>query len=83
VEVLQLRGKSLIPVGVISVSGQFKRGELISCVDSDGTEVARGLTNYGATEVELILGQSSSVIADILGYGGDDELIHRDNLVLV
>lgn len=83
IEVLQLSGKSLLPVGVIGVSGEFKRGELISCVDAAGTEVARGLSNYGASEVEMILGQSSAHIADILGYGGDDELIHRDNLVLL
>ncbi|HEY8385392.1 MAG TPA: glutamate 5-kinase [Porticoccaceae bacterium] len=83
VAVLRQQGRSLLPVGVKAVSGRFTRGELVSCCDIDGREVARGLVNYNSDETAKILGQSSSRIAEILGYRDDDELIHRDNLVLV
>lgn len=83
VAVLRQQGRSLLPVGVKAVSGRFTRGELVSCCDIDGREVARGLVNYSSDETAKILGQSSSRIAEILGYRDDDELIHRDNLVLV
>jgi len=81
--VLQRAGKSLLPVGVVMVEGDFKRGELISCVDPEGREIARGLSNYHAEEAIKIIGKPSEMITDILGYGGEDELVHRDNLVLV
>lgn len=83
VRVLCQAGKSLLPVGVTSLQGEFKRGELVSCVDSDGLEVARGLVNYHADEALRIIGKPSELIADILGYGGDSELIHRNNLIVV
>ncbi|MFA5547067.1 MAG: glutamate 5-kinase [Porticoccaceae bacterium] len=83
VDVLRQQGRSLLPVGVKAVSGHFTRGELVTCCDEDGREIARGLVNYSAEETTRILGQSSARIADILGYRDDDELIHRDNLVLV
>lgn len=83
VDVLQLSGRSLLPVGVTSVEGDFKRGELVSCVSLAGDEVARGLCNYNADEARLIVGLSSEEISGILGYSGDHELIHRDNLVLL
>ncbi|HLS98849.1 MAG TPA: glutamate 5-kinase [Porticoccaceae bacterium] len=83
VDVLRQQGRSLLPVGVKAVSGHFTRGELVTCCDEDGREIARGLVNYSAEETARILGQSSARIADILGYRDDDELIHRDNLVLV
>jgi len=82
VKVLQNSGSSLLPVGVKSVSGSFSRGDVVSCVDSDGREIARGLINYGAEDAERITGCSSDQIVDILGYQGEGELIHRDNLVL-
>lgn len=74
--------KSLLPVGVIAVSGQFRRGEMLVCQDEQGNEVARGLTNYNSTEAEQIMGLSSDEIVGVLGYAGDSELIHRDNLVM-
>ncbi len=83
VNVLRERGSSLLAVGVKSVSGGFVRGEVVSCVDETGREVARGLVNYGALETDKIKGQPSRRIQEILGYVDEEELIHRDNLVLV
>ena len=76
-------GRSLLPVGVRAVHGAFARGDLISLKSPEGREVARGLVNYNADETRRIMGSASSAIESILGYGGDEELIHRDNLVLV
>ena len=81
--VLQRKGSSLLPVGVTQVQGKFARGELISCLDQAGKEIARGLTNYSADEVAKLMGQPSNRIAELIGYRGDDELIHRDNLVIL
>ncbi len=82
-KVLKQSGKSLLTVGVSDVSGDFKRGQLISCINSKGQEIARGLSNYNAEDAKRIAGKPSSDIFEVLGYGGDSELIHRDNLVLV
>lgn len=76
-------GKSLLPVGVTAVSGHFQRGEVVSCVDTQGAELARGLVNYSAEDARKILRVPSSGLAQVLGYQGDEELIHRDNLVLI
>ncbi len=81
--VLRKSGRSLLPVGAVSIEGEFKRGELLSCINQAGEEVARGLSNYHSDEAQKIAGQPSEKISEILGYGGDDELIHRDNLVLL
>jgi glutamate 5-kinase len=83
VKVLQSSGKSLLPVGVTSVSGNFARGEMVSCVGPDGTEVARGLVNYNALETARIKGRPTQDIEVLLGYVDEPELIHRDNLVLL
>ena len=83
VRVLRHSGASLLPVGVRAVSGDFKRGEVVSCRAPDGREVARGLVNYSADEAARIIGQPSGRIADILGYRDDEELIHRDNMILL
>ena len=83
VKVLQQSGSSLLAVGVKTVEGRFRRGELVSCVDGSGHEVARGLVNYAADEARRIIGHPSSAIEGILGYVDEEELIHRDNLVLV
>jgi glutamate 5-kinase len=83
VTALQKQGKSLLPVGVTGVRGGFERGELVSCVDGGGREVARGLVNYGAQETQRILRRASSEIETILGYVDEPELIHRDNLVVL
>jgi glutamate 5-kinase len=82
VQVLQGEGRSLLPVGVTAVQGQFTRGEMVACVSSAGIEVARGLSAYSAKEAGQIAGKSSQEIEGVLGYPGDPELIHRDNLVL-
>ncbi len=74
-------GKSLLPVGVVSIIGEFERGALIACKAPDGKEIARGLVNYSATEACKIAGKASSQIESILGYVDEPELIHRDNLV--
>lgn len=82
VRVLREAGRSLLPVGVRAVRGRFQRGDMVSCLGPDGREVARGLVNYSDVETRRILGQPSRAIAELLGYQGDEELIHRDNLVL-
>jgi glutamate 5-kinase len=76
-------GKSLLPIGVHSVTGEFDRGEVVSCIDPEGREVARGLVNYNAAETRRILRAPSSEIEARLGYIEEPELIHRDNLVLL
>ena len=76
------KGRSLLAVGVVSVQGDFRRGDLVACLNSQGKEVARGLVNYSAVESRLIVGEPSSRIAEILGYLDEEELIHRDNMVL-
>jgi glutamate 5-kinase len=83
VQKLTQEGKSLLPIGVTGANGQFRRGEVITCVDEAGKPVARGLTNYTASEVRLIMRRSSSEIESILGYVEGPELIHRDNMVLL
>jgi len=80
--VLCQQGRSLLAVGVKSLTGSFNRGDMVACVDLQGRELARGLVNYGAKDALRILGRSSGEFESILGYGGDDELIHRDNLVV-
>ena len=82
IEVLVRHGRSLLPVGITSVDGTFGRGDLVSCVDLRDIEVARGLVNYSVEEAKKLCGESTSSISKILGYKDDDEMIHRDNLVL-
>jgi glutamate 5-kinase len=83
VQKLLSEGKSLLPIGVTAVGGEFGRGDVITCIDPDGTPVARGMSNYASTEVRRIMRKPSSEIASILGYVEEVELIHRDNLVLL
>ncbi|MFM8332144.1 MAG: glutamate 5-kinase [Candidatus Methylumidiphilus sp.] len=83
VRVLREAGRSLLPVGVTAVSGEFERGDLVACLDGLGREVARGLVNYNAEETRKIMRQPSAKIGELLGYVDEPELIHRDNLVLV
>ncbi|MCU7875192.1 MAG: glutamate 5-kinase [Candidatus Thiodiazotropha sp. (ex. Lucinoma kazani)] len=83
VNVLRKQGSSLLAVGVCGVKGDFSRGEAVVCLDLAGCEVARGLVNYDALETLKIMGKPSSQIESILGYIDEDELIHRDNLVLL
>ncbi len=83
VDKLTAGGKSLLPIGVTEVQGEFARGEVISCVDAAGREVARGLTNYSSAEARLTARKASSEIEAVLGYVSAAELVHRDNLVLL
>lgn len=75
--------RSLLPVGVTGVEGNFRRGEMVVCIGPDGREVARGLVNYSAQDAARIIGQSTDAVYNILGYIDEPELVHRDNLVLV
>jgi glutamate 5-kinase len=82
VAAMREKNRSLLPVGVKKVEGEFSRGELVACLDPEGREVARGLVNYDASEARRILGLPSARVQEALGYPGAPELIHRDNLVL-
>jgi glutamate 5-kinase len=75
-------GKSLLPIGMLSVEGEFLRGEVIAIRDPNGLEVARGLANYAAAEARLLCKKPSGEFQDLLGYTGEPEMVHRDNLVL-
>lgn len=83
VRMLSEYGKSLLPVGVKAISGNFSRGEMVLCQDETGRAIARGLVNYGYDEALRLMGQPSARIIELLGYMGEPELIHRDNLVLL
>ena len=83
VQKLTAEGKSLLPIGVTDVKGEFGRGDVITCVDTDGRAIARGMTNYTSSETRRIMRKSSTEILSILGFAEEQELIHRDNLVLV
>jgi len=75
--------KSLLPIGVIEVQGDFARGDVIACVGPDGREMARGLTNYSSEQARRIARRPSSEIESVLGFVEERELIHRDNLVIL
>jgi glutamate 5-kinase len=77
------KGKSLLPSGVIKIRGNFNRGDLVTCLGSRGKEFARGLVNYSATELEKIRGLRSDQIESTFGYKYSDEVIHRDDLVVL
>ncbi|MBA0014380.1 MAG: glutamate 5-kinase [Nitrosospira sp.] len=83
VEALSSGGKSLLPIGVTKVSGDFERGEVVICLDPAGNEIARGLINYSAAETRRIQQRASHEIEGVLGYVDEFELIHRDNLILL
>jgi glutamate 5-kinase len=81
--VLLEQGKSLLPIGVTQVQGEFERGDLVSCHSPQGQEIARGLVNYGASDARRIVRRPSSEIESILGFVEEPELIHRDNLIVL
>src|SRR5579872_6564953 len=78
-----LDGKSLLPAGVTAARGRFERGDTVSVLSGDGTEVARGIVAYSDTDAARIMGRKSSEIEALLGFRGRDEMIHRDDLVLL
>jgi glutamate 5-kinase len=80
---LTAHGKSLLPIGVVEVSGEFGRGDVITCLSGEGRAVARGMTNYSSSEARRIVRRPSSEIESILGFVEEPELIHRDNMVLL
>ncbi len=83
VHAITMKGKSLLPSGILKVGGEFKVGDAVSCLSSDGKRIAKGLTNYSSDEIKLIIGRKTSEIEKTLGYKYSDEVIHRDNLVVL
>jgi glutamate 5-kinase len=83
VKVLLDDGKSLLPIGVVGVEGEFERGDVVACLSRDGQEIARGLVNYGASDARRIARKPTADIEAILGFVEETELIHRDNLILL
>ncbi len=78
-----LKGRSLLPAGVTSAAGRFDRGDTVSVLTADGAEIARGITAYSDRDVARIQGQKSGAIEGILGFRSRDEIIHRDDLVIL
>jgi len=81
-KVLQNEGRSLLPIGINAIQGEFVRGDIVSVCTGPGIEIGRGIVNYTSTEAALIIGHSSAEIETLLGYVDDPEMIHRDNLVV-
>ncbi|WCM90931.1 glutamate 5-kinase [Acidovorax sp. NCPPB 3576] len=79
---LRAEGKSLLPIGMITVDGDFSRGDVIAVRDETGAEVARGLANYASAEARLLCRKPSSEFERLLGYAAEPEMVHRDNMVL-
>ena len=83
VRVLRKSGSSLLAVGIRATEGQFQRGDLVSLRSESGEEIARGLVNYSAEDICKVMGQSSDRIESLLGYVDEEEIVHRDNMVLI
>jgi glutamate 5-kinase len=77
------RGKSLLPAGVLAVAGRFERGDAVSILDPEGREIARGLAAYSAADALRIRGRKSADIESLVGFRGREELVHRDDLVML
>ena len=82
VNALKIKKKSLLPVGVIKLTGNFFRGDLLSCLDKDGVEIARGLSNFSSEDAKKIIGKKVKTFSDDLENRIDENLIHRDNMVI-
>ncbi|NJD92108.1 MAG: glutamate 5-kinase, partial [Geobacter sp.] len=82
-KVLRRDGRSLLPSGITAVEGDFERGSCVRICDPDGVEFARGITDYSSSEAAKLIGCNSCQIEELLGYRYGDEIIHRDNLVLL
>jgi glutamate 5-kinase len=76
-------GRSLLAIGVKAVEGEFERGAAVACRTTNGYQIARGLINYSSSETRRIAGHATAEIESLLGYLDEEELIHRDNLVLL
>ena len=79
---VRAEGKSLLPIGMVTVEGDFSRGDVIAVRDATGAEFARGLANYSSSEARLLCRKPSADIEKLLGYAAEPEMLHRDNLVL-
>ena len=79
---LQDEGKSLLPIGMTGVEGNFSRGDVIAVCNAAGEEIARGLANYASAEARLLCRKSSTEFERLLGYSAEHEMIHRDNMVV-
>lgn len=82
-QALEAKGKSLLPIGVVAVHGHFNKGDVVGLIDPAGVEFARGLTNYSHQDATRILGTRTELIAEILGSLPYEEIVHRDNLVII
>jgi len=80
---VRAEGKSLLPIGMTGVSGEFSRGDVIAVRDADGVELARGLANYSSVEARLLCRKPSAEFERLLGYAAEPEMVHRDNMVLM
>jgi glutamate 5-kinase len=80
---LQSEGKSLLPIGMVQVEGDFSRGDVVAVRDASGIEIARGLANYSSAEARLLCRKPSSEFEKLLGYAAEPEMVHRHNLVIV
>ena len=80
---LQKQNKSLLPAGIVQVKGRFERGDVLGIIDSEGNRIATGITDYSSVDVKKIMSSRSDKIESILGYGYGDEVVHRDNLVIL
>ena len=78
-----LDGKSLLPIGITRVTGDFDRGDAIAIFDPDGREIARGLAGFGREEADVVKGKNSKAVSDLLGIGTRSEMVHRDNMVVL
>ncbi len=78
-----LTGKSLLPIGVTQVKGNFDRGDAIAITDPDGHEIARGLAGLDSDDARLVMGKRGPTVMELLGTSNRSELVHRDNMVLV
>jgi glutamate 5-kinase len=82
-EAVRSKGKSLLPIGVFEVLGQFSKGDVVELCDPDGVEFARGLSNYSSADAERIVGLRTEQIGEVLGVMPYEEVVHRDNLVVI
>ena len=80
---LRGEGKSLLPIGMTAVEGDFSRGDVIAIRDAEGAELARGLANYSSAEARMLCRKPSSEFERLLGYAAEPEMVHRDNMVLL
>ena len=80
---IEKQGRSLLPIGVVQVTGTFHKGDLVSICEADGAEFARGLTNYASAAADRIRGLKTDQIAEVLGACPYEEVVHRDNLAVI